>query len=174
MAQAMTRCPGCGLEMPPSDGGYGGYFHASPECWSVFGEVVAAEFQNAVLFGQVHQLTVDTYAVQHAGGPHPDKSVDIHLVGLHLVLERGFSPTAVPPCVQRLAQAFTTWPHLPPPAERGDLTVFDVALAESPREHAARVRQWAEGVWQAWSPHHGAVVELAGHCFAGPPATERR
>ncbi|HYC61445.1 MAG TPA: hypothetical protein VEK79_17955 [Thermoanaerobaculia bacterium] len=26
------------------------------------------------IFGRVHRLTVDTYAVQQAGGIHPDKS----------------------------------------------------------------------------------------------------
>ena len=40
---------------------------------SLFEEVLAAEFQNPVLFRQIHQLTVDTYAVQHAGGQHPDR-----------------------------------------------------------------------------------------------------
>ena len=49
---------------------YRAYFNASPECWSVFTEVLGSEFSSALLFGQVHQLTVDTYAVQHAGGKH--------------------------------------------------------------------------------------------------------
>ena len=86
MSLQMKICPGCGLEMPISQRDYDRKFYASAECWSVFEEVLAAEFQSAVLFGQVHQLTVDTYAVQHAGGHHPDKSVCVHLVGLHLVL----------------------------------------------------------------------------------------
>ena len=68
MAFQMRTCPGCGVEMPLSEWSYDRKFNASAECWSLFEEVLAAEFQNAVLFGQVHQLTVDTYAVQHAGG----------------------------------------------------------------------------------------------------------
>ena len=99
----MRACPGCGLELPPGKRTYGRKFHASAECWSVFEEVLAAEFQNPVLFGQVHQLTVDAYAVQHAGGRHPDKSVCIHLVGLYLALERGVAPVDVPRQLQRLA-----------------------------------------------------------------------
>jgi hypothetical protein len=147
--------------MPRGAGVYGGYYHASPECWSVYGEVLAAEYQNALLFGQVHQLAVDAYAAQHAGGPHPDKSVCIHLVGLHLVLERNVAPPDVPSCLRRLASAVTVWPHLPPPEERGPLTVFDVAAAESPQQHASRARAWAEQLWRVWSPHHEAVAELA-------------
>src|SRR5438067_2147473 len=124
MALQMRSCPGCALEMPLSERIYDRKFHASAECWSVFEEVLAAEFQNPVLFGQVHQLTVDAYAVQHAGGQHPDKSVCVHLVGLHLMLERSVRPVEVPPRLQRLASR-TSWPHLDPPEERAALTVFD-------------------------------------------------
>ncbi len=160
MAVQMSSCPGCGLEMPQSPRIYDRKFHASAECWSVFEEVLASEFQNAVLFGQVHQLTVDAYAVQHAGGDHPDKSVCIHLVGLHLVLERSVVPVDVPSRLQRVA-ARTSWPHLEPPVERSSLTVCDVALADSPQTHALRVREWAAQVWRAWSAHHDVVRELA-------------
>lgn len=166
MEPTMRVCPGCGLAMPAGDRVYDGGYHASPECWSVFGEVLATEFQNAVLFGQIHQLTVDTYAVQHAGGEHRDKSVCVHLVGLHLVFERAVAPVEVPRHLQRLADAVTAWPHLSPPTDRGPLTVFDVAMAESMREHASRVREWATQLWSVWSQHHPAVAELAERCCA--------
>jgi hypothetical protein len=92
-----------------------GYYNASDECWSLFTEVIGAEFSNAVLFGQVHQLTVDAYAVQHAGGPHPDKSVAVHLSGLYLALERGIPPTSIAPLLQQLATRIHDWPHFEPP-----------------------------------------------------------
>src|ERR1700737_4528265 len=160
MALEMRTCPGCGLAMPLSERSYDRKFHASAECWSVFEEVLAAEFQNPVLFGEAHQLTVDTYAVQHAGGRHPDKSVCVHLVGLHLALERNVAPVEVPRRLQRLARR-ASWPHLDPPEERASLTVRDVALEDSSRTHALRVREWAEQVWRAWSPHHEVAHELA-------------
>jgi hypothetical protein len=147
--------------MPLSDRSYDRKFHASAECWSVFEKVLAAEFQNPGLFGQGHQLTVDAYAVQHAGGRHPDKSVCVHLVGLHLVLERNVAPVEVPRRLQRLASR-ASWPHLDPPEGRASLTVRDVALAESPRTHVLRVRAWAAQVWRAWSPHHEVARQLAG------------
>lgn len=161
-ATALERkpCPGCGLEMPPTDRGYDRKFHASAECWSLFEEVLAAEFQNPILFRQVHQLTVDTYAVAHAGGRHPDKSVCVHLVGLHLVLEQGVAPAEVPPRLQRLARR-ASWPHLDPPLERAPFTVRDVALADLSHTHALRVRSWAEQVWRIWRPHHGIARDLA-------------
>ena len=156
----MRACPGCGLEMAPSGRSYDRKFHASAECWAVFEEVLATHFQNSVLYGQVHQLTVDAYAVQHAGGRHPDKSVCVHLVGLYLALERGVAPVDVSGPLQRLASR-AGWPHLDPPGERASLTVRDVALAGSPEEHARRVREWAAEVWRVWAPHHTVARELA-------------
>ena len=154
-------CPGCGLEMLRRDNALPDvYYHTSPECWAVYTEVLAAELSNALLFGQVHQLTVDSYAVQHAGGPHPDKSVDIHLAGLHLVLEGGKRPTEVSPLLQQLASHVHAWPHFLP-ATYQTMTVFDVALADSVEDHIRLVRQWATGLWSAWSAHHSAVAQLA-------------
>lgn len=164
MTPETSICPGCGLEMPVSGQSYDRKFHASAECWSLFEEVLAAEFQNRDLFVQVHQLTVDAYAVQHAGGRHPDKSVCVHLVGLHLVHERGIAPVAVPRFLQRLASR-ASWPHLDPPGERASLTVCDVARADSPETHALRVREWAAQVWRAWSPRHDVACGLAKELF---------
>ena len=166
MALQMRSCPGCGIEISLSERSYDRKFNASAECWSLFEEVLAAEYQNAALFEEVHQLTVDTYAVQHAGGRHPDKSVCIHLAGLCLALEWGVAPVKVPRFLRRLAGR-ASWPHLAPPAERAPLTVRDVAAADSPQTHALRVRKWAAEVWRIWAPHHDAARGLL-EVFFGP------
>ena len=111
-------------------------------------------------------MTVDAYAVQHAGGRHPDKSVCIHLAGLCLTQERGIAPAEVPPLLQRLAGR-ASWPHLDPLEERATLTVCDVAFAGSPREHVSRAREWAAEVWRVWGRHHGIARELV-RPLAGP------
>ena len=136
---------------------YDGYFNTSQECWSLFTEVIGAEFSNAVLFGQVHQLTVDAYAVQHAGGRHPDKSVAVHLTGLYLVIERGIPPTSVAPLLQQLATRVREWPHFAPPSVVWPRTIFDVAMAD---DHANAVREWSAGVWEGWGEWHEAVAKL--------------
>ena len=147
--------------MPLSDtASYEGYYNTSPECWSVYTEALGSEFSNAFLFGQVHQLTVDSYAVQHAGGKHPDKSIGIHLTGLYLVLDRGVRSPNVPKLHQRLAAAVKTWPHFPPPADTGPVTVFDVAFSNSVEEHVRAAREWAVLVWKAWSPYHVEVARF--------------
>jgi hypothetical protein len=144
--------------MPPTGvATYDGYFNTSQECWSVFTEVIGAEFSNAALFGRVHQLTVDAYAVQHAGGRHPDKSVDVHLTGLYLVLERGLPPTSVAPLLQKLASRVREWPHFEPPSIVWSSTIFDVAMAD---DHVSAVREWSAGVWAGWSAHRDAIASF--------------
>ena len=155
-------CPGCGLKMPwNAKAAYNGYYNTSPECWEVYTEVLGAEFSNAVLFGQVHQLTVDTYAVQHAGGHHPDKSIGVHLTGLYLTLGRGMHPMQVPRLLQALAGQVGNWPHYPPPADQGPLTIFDIALAESAEGHMHQSRAWARQVWEAWKIYHNEIAAFA-------------
>ena len=132
----------------------------------MYTEVLGSEFSNAVLFGQVHQLTVDTYAVQHAGGRHPDKSIGIHLTGLYLILDRGVRPPNVPKLHQRLAGAVKRWPHFTPPADTESVTVFDVALSGSTEEHIKNAREWALVVWKAWSVHHSEVAGLVDRYLA--------
>ena len=166
MESPRSRCPGCGAELAAGALPYRGYYHTSAECWSEYTHVLAVEYQDTALFAQVHQLTVDAYAVQHAGGPHPDKSVAVHLVGLYLVLERDFKSFDVPPRLQALASVVTKWPHFEVPKCRALLTAHDLAKAGSPREHATRVREWAEQIWSMWSAHHPAIASLAKNCFA--------
>ena len=43
-----------------------------------------------------------------------------------------------------------------PPRPNGTLTV-EHPLADGPENHAARVREWAEDVWRARTPHHPKV-----------------
>jgi hypothetical protein len=154
-------CPGCGLRRPVTETlVYDGYFNTSPECWQVYTEVLGSEFSDAWLFRQVHQLTVDTYAVQHAGGMHPDKSVGVHLAGLYLVLEKCLKPPSVPRLLQRLAASIQTWPHFVPPDGARLPTVHDIARAESPEVHIDRVHVRSRSVWKAWSSYHITVAEL--------------
>ena len=161
MAQ-QSECPGCGLRMPVKETATTHrYFNTSPECWDLYMEVLAIEYADPPLFGRVHQLTVDSYAAQHPGGSHPDKSVDVHLCGLYLSLVRSTDSASISPLRQRLIDSVEEWPHFPPPSDLGPMTVFDIALTGSVNEHAEVVQRWARSVWQAWSPHHASIAEMA-------------
>lgn len=154
-------CPGCRLRMPVNrSAAYTGYYNCSAECWSVYSDVLGVEFVSAVVFAQVHQMTVDSYALQHAGGPHPDKSVGIHLAGLHATFERNVPQSQIPKFLQRLAETIEVWPHYPAPGSTGPLNIMAIALSGSEQEHMERVRKWARFVWHGWSDHHAHIARL--------------
>ena len=157
-------CPGCGLALPArKTNNTGNYYNTSDECWDLYTEVLGKEYSDAVLFGQVHQITVDTYAVQHAGGRHPDKSVDVHLYGLYFALVKGIRSPYIPPLLQRVVSAIDVWPHYEPPTKRAAITVFDVAFCDLSEEHSKVVREWGQAVWETWSEHHAEVESLISH-----------
>lgn len=171
MQSPTSRCPGCRAELEAGALPYRGYYNSSAECWAEYTQVLGREYQDPALFAQVHQLTVDAYAVQHAGGPQPDKSVCVHLVGLYLTLVAKVALSEVPAQLQLLAEAIRDWPHFEPPPAPTRLGAKQIARAPTSKEHAQLARAWAEDVWAAWSRHHAAVAELAErrfHAHSGP------
>lgn len=131
--------------------------NASPACWDLCTEVMGHEAQHLPELGRLHQLTVDTYAAQHAGAPTPLISTAFALIGLHLALDHGWAGTAIRATHQALARRHREWPRFQAPERRGQLTIADVAASTTPAEHAERVQAWAASVWLAWLPQHDAV-----------------
>lgn len=151
-------CPGCGIVLPPGEGPTHAYLGSSAACWALFGKLSAQEFGDAAYFG-VHQLSVDTYAVQHPGVPERRsiQSVGLHLMTLSLFLGTGAEIGRGPVLHQRIIAHPPPWHWLDPPAMFGRMTVADVLEARDAREHQRLVREWAWDVWQAWAPHHPTI-----------------
>lgn len=168
-------CVGCGAPVPDVSGPTHRYLGASPGCWSAYGEVLEREYADYSRFAAVHRLTVDAYAAQHPGTSSPQAigSVGVHLVRLHLQLERGLphgrANAAMLDISSRLKDDFV-W--LDPPSHPGDVTVLDVLAAREPDEHMGRVRGWAASVWEAWASHHETVRRWA--ATRRSPAAGRR
>lgn len=146
--------------------------NASPACWHLFSRILGFESEHLQLLGRFHQLTVDAYGAQHAGGPSPPISTAFGLIGLHLAFEHGWSGTAVRAAHQFLAGRRSTWPTFGGRRTGPMLTVADVAGATTPDEHAARVRAWARSVWDAWAPEHPRISTWV--VSALPPETQDR
>jgi Family of unknown function (DUF5946) len=157
-SHSLTSSCACGVVLPCCEvRATHRYIVTTPECWGMFSEVLAREYENPTLFGSVHQLTVDTYAAQHPSG-QPAKSLDAHLASLCALLERGDHPNR-PEALKRFIQSRTSFPELRVPGNLGPLTVADVAAA-SPQEHCEIVRRWARQVWSAWSDSHATIAAL--------------
>jgi len=173
---APSICPGCGLRAPQGGIPLDRPLNASPECWGLHAELVGFELNHPLLVGRYHQLTVDAYGAQHAGGQTGRIRVAYALAGLYLALEQGRSGTAVRALHQRMGRPDASWPDFRRPVSTGALTVADVvaagARAGSVEGHATAVERWARAVWDAWADQQDVVrvwtARLAGEGPAGP------
>ena len=154
----LTSCIWCKAAVPDIDGPTHRYMESSPGCWAAYGQVLAREYSD-VTFAANHRLTVDAYAVQHPGQPSPQsiQSVCLHLVSLHLVLERGVDQSTATSLLPRLAGRKDLFRWLEPPDSMGGTTVNDVLAVTSPKQHREAVLGWARSALSAWSAHHGIV-----------------
>ena len=160
-------CPGCGVVLPRETGPTHAYLASSPACWARYGEVLAREFGDPERF-RLHQLTVDSYAVQHPGGDdrRAIQSVGLHLMTLCAVLERGADPADGPRLHKRIVgrPAFR-W--LEPPSFEGRMKAVDLLPAEDVATHLELVRAWADDAWAAWRPHHDQVRDWLDAALGG-------
>lgn len=137
------RCPECGA---PVSGGREG-------CQALMDTVQARAYTDPA-YAATFDLGFDAYCMQH-----PEKygvsakSYAAHLTRLCCGVERGGEPA--------IYRAINRWlsdnpaidkPELP--AERGRMTVADVASARDAHEHRQLVRQWAAEVWRAYERQH--------------------
>jgi Family of unknown function (DUF5946) len=145
-AGSLDPCPSCGASL----GGRAGCQHA-------FDELSAAAWQDPTR-AAVHNLVVDTYAMQHPEEyGRSAKSYLQHLAALCCALEH-------PGDVQlywSIARSFEHTPPAPKPPllrERGRLTIADVQ-ASTTVVYPARVRDWAADVWLAYRAQHHLAHE---------------
>jgi hypothetical protein len=131
---------------------------SSPGCWAAYGRLLAREYQDQAYY-RLYRLSVDAYAAQHPGEDNAQarNSAGVHLSRLCLLLELGWPMERANEAMVEISAKKRRYPWLTPPEFRGERTVRDVLEAATPSEHEARVREWAESVWAAWSGHHDIV-----------------
>jgi hypothetical protein len=162
MNAALEICPDCKVALARRDGPRHPYLGGSASCWAAYGELLAREYGDPA-YMKAHRQTVDAYCAQHPGLPERRtiQSINVHLAGLCLVIERGCSGDFARGVIGKLAgsrQDGFRW--LPPPPSLGEVWVTDVLAAAGPSAHEREVRRWAEAVWSAWEPYHSHVRAL--------------
>ncbi len=162
----LVACPGCGAMVEDLPGRPHPYLGATAGCWRLYGRVLAREYENYIALRDTHLYTVDAYSLQHPGVPERRtiQSVSLHLVRLHLALERGFRPPEIMVATRKLLRDPSQFVWLTPPDPNGTMTVSDVLAAEGVEAHRRAVVAWAENVWAAWAPHHAYADALAANC----------
>ena len=165
----MTTCPGCGVTLPvaasapdpPDD-------VTSAECWQLYGEVIAYGMAHPAELGRWLQTTTDAYRLQHLSSSTPLITTAFGLNSLYLVFERGFTGLQAREAHGYLANTVDSWPtfELSSPVTYS-MTVFDVAMADSPAEHAELVVKWGASVWAQWAPVHDEIAEMTDRQLTG-------
>jgi hypothetical protein len=137
-AAGRAPCPSCGARLGGREG-----------CQSAFDQL-SADAWGSPIRGAVHNLVVDTYAMQHPEeyGRSP-KSYAAHLTALCCGVEHAGD--------QKLYWAVARWldgrtaVEKPPLITlRGRLTIADVCASAREDEYADLVRRWAGDVWAAY------------------------
>ena len=159
----VVLCPECGAHVPDvPDGPTHAYLGGLPGCWLLYSAMLAREF--AGFDPEVHRLSVDSYAVQHAGvpGPQTTQSLCVHLVALCLTFEHGWSTNRIRNVMGDLSKGRYFNPvWLEPPTHTYSITVLDLVDAETPEMYGQRVRTWAQATWAAWAPHQQQIGQWA-------------
>jgi hypothetical protein len=154
------KCFACGGSFVAVEGPTHKYMLSSPACWKAYGELLTREYESPVLFGAVHRLTVDAYALQHPGDP-PDRSarqsVWVHYAALYFCLHKQEDHLRIPSVMQKLTAG--THPALPPAPARFDVTLEDV-LAQGERNHVSAVKAWADCALKAWAELEDQAVAM--------------
>jgi len=158
-------CPGCGVRLPQSEAYPDNRYHASAECWQLYGEVTAYTLTGGDK-DFIHRLAVDTYAAQHVAEQGKPIGPAFALIGLYYACKRNYSGRQVQHLHMLLAQRSKTWPRFLPPANVGPVTVLDVVQAQPGAERDAALRRWAQSVWSAWCQEHEQVKTLAARFLA--------
>lgn len=160
--QELIKCYGCGAWVKDIKGVPHKYIGAAAGCWEIYGEILAKEYGEYCYPDPTHRLTADTYAVQHPGQPSRQaiQSVNVHLVRLYLVLEKGLSMKQATIAMTRVLRHAGKFAWLEPPQPNGRITVLDVIKAQNSEEHMKVVETWAKDVWKAWAIHHEKIRRL--------------
>ena len=137
----LSICPDCGAPVP---GGREG-------CQALWNAIAAQAFTD-LQYASVRDLAFDAYCMQHLERYcRSAKSYAAHLTRLCCGLEYAGNP--------QVYAAIQNWLNGTPPVSRpqdlpflGKITVADVAAAQTGDAFRMLAHEWAESVWEAYTP----------------------
>jgi hypothetical protein len=133
-------------------------FNASAACRDLMYQLTYFTLSRADPFF-IHQVAVDAYAAQHAGPRTKPISIAFALVGLYLVIERGFTGRQAQRAHMELARREKQWPRFQCPEASSVLTVRDPILVPDAEKEEAILR-WGRAVWESWKGEEERITGL--------------
>ncbi len=145
----MSTCPGCGLTLPNIGDLPDSPFRAPRECWALYGRLSA---RTLALPREtfIHQTAIDCYEAQHPGLPGKPIAAVFGLVGLYLVVEKGYTGLEVQHVHMMLGNEKRPLPSLSIPDTRSAITVASIGEVTDANLPVA-LTNWAHAIWDAWA-----------------------
>ena len=154
-----VACPGCGLLHTARGLDHAQDLLASGECVAQHAAAVSCFYSDPDLVRR-RQYVVDAYACQHplATTRRGVQTTALCLMTLDLVLERGLDVALGSALHQEMMRERPdVFVALAAPDLRTALTYRHLSSAAYQPARGERAREWAQSVWDAWTPHHGQI-----------------
>jgi len=150
-------CPGCRLKLKNESLLPNERFNASRECFKLFTNLSGYTLSNNnEQF--IHQLIVDAYSAEHAGGCTKNITVMFALIGLYLVVERNYTGRQVQLLHMRIPKQ--NWPYLEPPKHTASIKINDVVNAKTNSQKELLIYRWVSDVWDSWAEQHSYLHKI--------------
>ena len=112
--------------------------------------------------GFIHQHVVDAYGAQTADRNTKPIRVVYALVGLYLMLEKGFTGKQVQSAHLALSRYKAQLPEITIPDFKGSITIEDVLKAQEGISRDKMIQKWCESVWEAYKEAHPSIKSYVG------------
>lgn len=108
----------------------------------------------------IHQHIVDARIAQTADELTKPVSIVFALVGLYLLVEKGFNGRQVQQFHMNMSRNKGSWPEIDLPESRGSVDVTDVLAADPGPARDEMIRKWGRSVWEAYRESHSVIISL--------------
>lgn len=107
--------------------------------------------------GFIHQHVVDAYGAQTADKYTKSIRLIFSLVGLYLMLEKGFTGKEVQAAHMTLSKTKDHLPEISIPEFKGKITIDEVLDTPEGPTRDDMVKKWCESVWEAYKKEQNSI-----------------
>jgi hypothetical protein len=108
----------------------------------------------------IHQHIVDAYTVQSASIYTKPISLTFGLVGLYLLIEKGFTGKQIQNFHTLMSKHKMQWPTFSLPENRSFINVEMVLKANEGDERSKLIIEWCKNVWHMWQDSHNELKKV--------------
>jgi len=108
----------------------------------------------------IHQNAVDAFTAQNADENTKTIAVAFALIGLYLLLEKGFSGKEIQNAHVKLGKHRKKWPKFNLPENRGEINISKVLDTPKGFKRDEMIKEWCISVWRAYDASQEKVASL--------------